>query len=78
MSGKSVLGGLTAFQWKKKILTNILISWLVPSGAEERPRVLGRSVTWRLWAKARISARQRSPAQRGLERGPRFYRGKAR
>lgn len=53
MSGKSVLGGLTAFQWKKSTLTNILVSSLVPSGAEQQPRAL-RSGIRRPWAISKL------------------------
>lgn len=64
MSGKSVLGGLTALQWKKK-LTNILISLLVPFGAKQPPHVPGRAVIPRLEAKSQIRARQHSPGTVG-------------
>lgn len=75
MSGKSVLGGLSAFQWKKDILTNILVSLLVPSGAEQQPRVLG-AVIRRPRAKSRVGARQHSPTWGGLELGPVCFTGR--
>lgn len=76
MSGKSVLGGLSALQWKKKKLTNILISLLVPFGAEQPPHVLGRAVIPRLWAKSQIRARQNSPGRVGWSLAPCVFTGR--